>query len=474
MRTLYIKIFLWFWLAMVLVIATLVFSIGLTQSKVANAREEEMDRTLVPLLAERSAKIYEKQGRTALSADIANMHAPRGSQAYFFNEDAQEVLGQTLRSETNSMIQRARQTDDTQIEYRRGRRFVGQRTLGPSGKHYVLLLEMRPPVPPFLEGAPQIQALRLASVLVVAGLVCLWLARYITSPVTKLRETARQLAEGNLGARVGSAATRRRDELADLSRDFDNMAERIEALMSSQRRLISDISHELRSPLARLGVALGLAWRNATPEIEGSLERIERETDRLNELIGVLLRLARLESGAEQTNGETVNLEGLVQEVAADANFEAQSRNVFVRILRSEPCAIVGIQGALRSALENVVRNAVNYTAQGSEVEVRLDRIRDSGQDFATIQVRDHGEGVPEQFLESIFKPFYRVADARDRSSGGTGLGLTITEKIVHLHGGKVRAWNSEHGGLVIELRLPVTGVLASRPDSPPIPVQIN
>ena len=472
MRSLYAKIFLWFWLAMVLVIGTLVFSIGLTQSKATNAREEELDKMLVPLLAERCAKAYEEQGKTALSASLKALPPPRGSHAYFFGEDETEILGQAVPNETHAIIQRAMHTDNTQIEYGRGRRLVAQSVLRRTGKRYVLLLEVRPPLRPFLQGTHQMLAIRLASVLMVAALLCLWLARYTTAPVIKLRKITRQLAEGNLGARVGSAGVKRRDEIADLGRDFDNMAERLEALMLSQRRLMTDISHELRSPLARLSVALGLAWRNANPEIESSLEHIERETDRLNELIGALLSLARLESGTEPTNREAVNLEALTREVIDDANFEGQSRNVRVRISRCQACSISGIRGALRSALENVLRNAVNYTASGTEVEVVLDRIHDATEDFAVIQVRDHGNGVPEELLGSIFKPFYRVADARERSSGGTGLGLTITDRIVHLHGGTVRAWNSEHGGLIVELRLPLSGALSANTESLSVPLQ--
>jgi signal transduction histidine kinase len=470
-RSLYTKIFLWFWLAMVLVIGTLVFSIGLTQSKATNAREEEMGRMLVPLLAERCAKAYEEHGKTALSGSLKALPPPRGSHAYFFDEDETEILGQAVPNEIHAIIQRAMQSDDTQIEYGKGRRFVAQRALRRTGKRYVLLLDVRPPIRPFLQGTHQMQAIRLAAVLMVAALVCLWLARYITAPVIKLRKITRQLAEGNLGARVGSAGVKRRDEIADLGRDFDNMAERLEALMLSQRRLMTDISHELRSPLARLSVALGLAWRNANPEIESSLEHIERETDRLNELIGALLALVRLESGAAPTDRESVNLEALTREVIEDANFEAQSRNVGVRIARCQACSIPGIRGALRSALENVVRNAVNYTASGTEVEVTLDRIRDATGDYAVIQVRDHGIGVPEELLGSIFKPFFRVADARERSSGGTGLGLTITDRIVHLHGGTVKAWNSKDGGLVVELRMPLSGALAANAESLSIPL---
>jgi signal transduction histidine kinase len=472
MRSLYAKIFLWFWLAMVLVIGTLVFSIGLTQSKVTNAREEELDKMLVPLLAERCAKAYEEQGKTALSASLKTLPPPRWSHAYFFGEDAAEILGQAVPNEMRAIVQRAMHTDDTQIEYGRDRRLVAQSVLRGTGKRYVLLLEVRSPVRPFLQGTPRMLAIRLISVLMVAALLCLWLARYITAPVIKLRKITRQLAEGNLGARVGSAGVKRRDEIADLGRDFDNMAERLEGLMLSQRRLMTDISHELRSPLARLSVALGLAWRSANPEIESSLEHIERETDRLNELIGALLSLARLESGAEPANREAVNLEALTREVIDDANFEAQSRNVRVRMARCQTCSITGIRGALRSALENVLRNAVNYTAVGTEVEVTLDRIHDATESFAVIQVRDHGDGVPEELLGSIFKPFYRVADARERSSGGTGLGLTITDRIVHLHGGTVTAWNSKHGGLVVELRMPLTGALAGNAEALSVPLQ--
>jgi signal transduction histidine kinase len=470
MRSLYAKIVLWFWLAMVLVVATLVVGIDLTQSRVEKAYEEERDTILLPLLAERYAKVYEEQGTKAL----VPLQTPGVPHGYFLDEAGQDVLGQPVPRETRALIQRASQTDETQIEGEGGRHFAARRTTATSGKRYVLLLDLKPPLPPFLRDTSRIQVLRLASVLLMAGLVCLWLARYITAPVSKLRHIAKELAKGNLSARVGSAGAKRRDELGDLARDFDNMAEQIEDLMSSQQRLIRDISHELRSPLARLNVALGLARRNAGPEIEGSLDRIEREADRLNELIGVLLKLARLESGSEATNRETIDLEQVVREVTSDANFEAQSRNVTVRVVKAELCSIRGIREALRSALENVLRNAVNYTAEGTEVEVALDQIRDAGQDLALIQVRDHGEGIPEQLLQNIFKPFYRVADARERSSGGAGLGLTITERIVHLHGGSVEARNSAQGGLVVELRFPLTSDLASQPERDPIPLQAS
>jgi two-component system sensor histidine kinase CpxA len=285
--------------------------------------------------------------------------------------------------------------------------------------------------------------------------VCFWLARYITAPIVHLRAVTHRLATGDLSARVGGAAGNRADELAELSRDFDHMAEQIESLMFSQRRLLADISHELRSPLARLTVALGLTRLHANAESAGGLDRIELEAGRLNTLIGSLLRLARLETGSEALEGEAVVLDRVVADVAADADFEAQGRNRHVRVTQADGCTILGNRQLLRSAIENVIRNAVSYTAEGTEVQIALKKSSTNGTETALISVRDHGTGVPAESLGDIFMPFYRVGDARDRVSGGSGLGLSITERAVRLHGGTVRAENCKDGGLLIEMRLP-------------------
>jgi two-component system sensor histidine kinase CpxA len=251
---------------------------------------------------------------------------------------------------------------------------------------------------------------------------------------------------------------RRRDELADLGRDFDLMAERIESLVLSQRRLLGDISHELRSPLSRLNVALELARRHAGAEARAPLDRIERESARLNELIGQLLALARLESGDAARHDEPIDLALLVSEVAADADFEARSRNKAVLVVRSEECWTTGTAEFLHSAVENIVHNAVRYTEEGTTVEITLRRESEpAGKLWAVITVRDHGPGVPAAALADLFRPFYRVADARDRQSGVAGLGLAISERAVHSHGGTVTPAYESSGGLCVELRLPTT-----------------
>jgi two-component system sensor histidine kinase CpxA len=237
-----------------------------------------------------------------------------------------------------------------------------------------------------------------------------------------------------------------------LAADFDEMAEKIQSLVDSQRRLLGDISHELRSPLARLNVALELARQRSGAEATSALERIQLEAENLNEMIGQLLALTRLESGAEEIRKTKFDLAVLVRSITDDANFEAHGRNRNVKLESPERCPMVGNELLLRRAIENVIRNAVQYTAEGTEVEVGLAGVE---QDTAVITVRDHGAGVPENALAEIFRPFYRVDEARDRGAGGVGLGLAIADRAVLLHGGAVAATNAPEGGLLVKITLP-------------------
>jgi two-component system sensor histidine kinase CpxA len=247
----------------------------------------------------------------------------------------------------------------------------------------------------------------------------------------------------------------RRDELAELMRDFDRMAERIEGLVESQSRLLKDVSHELRSPLARLNVALGLAQQKAGPEVDGSLKRIELEADRLNQLIQRLLTISRLESGADGVHKTKLSLRELVEHVARDAEYETSGRVCKVSANPADESLVEGDPELLRSAIENVIRNATRYTAEGTVVEVRLERQTNERGAEAVIRVLDSGPGVPNEALEKIFQPFYRLDDARNRQTGGAGLGLSIADRAVRLHGGQLRASNRPEGGLEVEIRIP-------------------
>lgn len=299
-------------------------------------------------------------------------------------------------------------------------------------------------------------AYRLALVSIVSALISYFLARYLTAPTTILRRAAHRLASGDLAARVGPQMGRRRDELTDLGRDFDLMAARIEDLIRAQRHLLADISHELRSPLARLNVAVDLAMLDADDSMRAFLGRIERESGRLNALVGQLLTLSKLESGAAETPGEAVDLAKLVAEIVADANFEAHGQNRGVSLIWSQPCHVTGHANLLHSAIENVTRNALRFTPEGTEVEIELHTVRRNGGDAACVAVRDFGPGVPPEALDQLFRPFYRVEDARERSSGGVGLGLSIASRAAQFHGGEITAANAPSGGLVVEIFLPL------------------
>jgi signal transduction histidine kinase len=263
-----------------------------------------------------------------------------------------------------------------------------------------------------------------------------------------------RLSAGDLSARVGEPVDLRHDEIGQLARDFDAMASRLENLVGSQRRLLRDVSHELRSPLSRLTVALQLARDREGARAEEALDRIERETGRLDDLIGQLLLLERLEGSSPDTEQVYFDLCELLNEVVDDASFEASSTKRAVELLEGPPCPMQGHPTLIRSALDNVIRNAVRHTGGGTAVEVRIDRHEKA----AEITIRDHGPGVPEEHIESLFEPFSRVTDARERSTGGAGLGLAIARRAVEAHGGVIDARNHPDGGLEIAILLPLRG----------------
>ena len=284
-----------------------------------------------------------------------------------------------------------------------------------------------------------------------AGLVCYALAQYLSSPITKLRTATQKLADGDFETRVASEVGARRDELAYLAKDFDEMAERIDSLITSEKRLTQDISHELRSPLARMNVALELAKSKSNLETLPLIERLEIESERLNDLISQLLTLSKLETGSQTFDKMQINLTNLVEKVVSDTDFEARAHDKTVGFVSADQIKGFGNENLIRRAIENVLRNAVYYTKEKTAVEVSIKE--EDGN--AVIGIRDHGDGVPPADMEKLFSPFYRVEEARDRKSGGTGLGLAIAESAVKNHEGTIDAKNVENG-LLVTIKLPI------------------
>jgi two-component system sensor histidine kinase CpxA len=275
-------------------------------------------------------------------------------------------------------------------------------------------------------------------------ILCYVLARHLAEPVRQMQKTVERFGGGDFSVRVNS---RRRDELGDLARTVDRMAERIETLVRSQRRLLQDISHELRSPLARLGVAVELARGGG--DATTAFNRIEKEADRLNTLVGELIQVTRAEGDPAGLATEALRLDDLVRMIIDDAHIEAERRGIQIRTDIAD-AEMQGNPELLRRAIENIVRNAIRYSPEHGTVDVRLYRAGSA----LRVSVRDQGPGVPEESLAHIFDPFYRVEKDRGRTSGGVGLGLAIAKRAVELHHGQMRASNI-NPGLLVEIDFP-------------------
>ena len=278
------------------------------------------------------------------------------------------------------------------------------------------------------------------------------LAWYLSKPIRHLRGAFDAVAAGQLDTRIGPRMGQRRDEIADLGRDFDRMTQQLQILVGSQRRLLHDVSHELRSPLARLQAASGLA-RQQPEKLDASLDRIEREAGRLDELVGELLTLSRLEAGVSGTPTEEVDLVGLVRDVADDARFEAEASGRQVRFSGEGEFVVKARAELLHRAFENVIRNAVKFTREGTVVEVVV--AIPAARDRMTVTVADGGPGVPESDLQTVFDPFFR--SGTDAKTAGFGLGLAIARRAIEMHGGTIRAMNRDGGGLCVEVVLPTS-----------------
>lgn len=299
--------------------------------------------------------------------------------------------------------------------------------------------------------------------IVIGGLTTFALVLLFTQPVVQLRKAARELAMGKLDARVKAPSSQSRifagDEFAAMMHDFNHMAERLESLVDAQKLLLRDVSHELRSPLARLSVALELAREDAGPEMKSHLDRIERETEKLNLLIGQLLTLSSMEALERQKNFQPVSLNQLIERMVPDAQFEARQRQCSVVFHSNIECTVRGNEELLYRAIENVVRNAIRYTAGGTEVEIELASAKANGSENVMISVSDRGPGIPPDQLKSVFHPFRRVDSARSPDTGGFGVGLAIADRAIRLHHGEVAASAREGGGAVISMTLPAIKV---------------
>jgi len=424
------------------------------------------NRPLFASYASAAVSVYEYGGSRALLEWLTRLEDERNIHMYLLDRSGNDVLNRDLPPDIITAIKsRGTWRDslptplDKQGKPKLKEKIIFTQVLSQQGNPYILVTALPPPSNSRVSvDTAQTLGLRLFVAIGIGGLICVWITWYLTRPVSKLRQATQEWSTGNLAARVGSELGNRQGEIPALARDLDKMAERLQNLIDSQKRLLSDVSHELRTPLARLQIALGLARQRNGNVMQHELDRIELEAERLNEMIGQILSLVRLDSLAQIEDKEEVDIIELINSAISNAEFEQMNNSKQLQLNQGHFSGkLLANANLLYSALENVIRNALRYTPENSRVIIDVNA---SGQDQLKITVRDFGAGVPEPMLTKLFEPFFRVADARERNTGGYGLGLAIVKRAIELHDGKVYANNAADGGLIITILLPLTPFL--------------
>jgi signal transduction histidine kinase len=339
---------------------------------------------------------------------------------------------------------------------------VASRDQAGTGAPIVVLSSARWPAERLIRTDPAGVAFWVGCGLLLTALAGGLVATWFTRPILRLRASVTHFAAGELDSRPPQRLQSRRDELGDLARDLARMEDRIATLVNAQRELLDDVAHELRSPLARMNIAVELAERthdqSKSPDSDESgrlLARIRRESERLADMIDRLLQLSSLEHQIDDHERTAIDLSRLTREVVDDCNFEARAADRIVNILADQDVRVLGNEDMLRTAIENIVRNAMRYTPAGQSVDVSLCSAADQ-RDRVLITIRDHGRGVSEDALPKLFQPFYRVESDRNAESGGAGLGLALADRAVRAHAGTITARNHADGGLEFIIDLPI------------------
>lgn len=441
------KIFLWFWLTMMAMLVTLFLAFAVTVDPSQFLSERQALIRELETAADKMALI------TRQTAHLPIPHFP-GSGYYLFDQ-AGNILGSAMITEELITAYNAtRERTSATIRFQSGVVVVGPQHVTLNNAPFELYLTKEIPVLVHWRVRHAIASHWHLVILAlgVSFLLSVLLAQYLVGPVRNLQRASRKLARGHLDARVDSNVTRRRDELGELARDFDHMAEQVGSLMLTKERLLLDVSHELRSPLTRLQIALALA-RRKIPEALAEHDRIEREIGRLDQLIGQIIGFSRMQHRMANIPRQAVVLERMLSKLVDDGNFEARARGkavVFKTRVR-EKIELIAVPEFLAGGIENIIRNGIRFTPEETAVEVTLNREHNS----AVIHIRDYGPGVPEDALTDLFEPFFRVDETRGKENNGTGLGMAIASTAVTQHSGTIVAQNA-HPGLLVTISLPL------------------
>ena len=448
-RRLFWKMFISFWIAQTAFFVYLGFRTHQLTKSSGPLWLISAQRTL-PLVADSAVARFEAGGEPELKQELARRSDTERIKMWLVDATGKDLNGSTLPARVLDAARQATPFGHPAVHVGDNSTLVSVRVHGQHGDY---TLVARYDTVPLLRGEGLFRLFAISTIL--ASITCFLLAHYLSKPIWQLRLATQRLASGDLDARAGEKLGTRSDEIADLVRDFDSMADRIRDLLENQKRLLSDISHELRSPLARLRVALALARRREDESQRLSHERIETEVERLDGMIGRILMLSRLESGEVELRTAEVDLNGLVEDIIEDARFEGERTGHSIEFTADKHFQVKANEELLRSAIENVVRNGLYYTSGKEPMHVSLS----SSENGAVLQVRDNGPGVPPETLAHLFRAFYRVDNSRVSRTGGTGLGLAIAERAIKAHGGTITARNATPHGLIVEIKIPASVV---------------
>jgi two-component system, OmpR family, sensor histidine kinase CpxA len=449
MHRLFWKIFFCFWATVVAIAMAIAATFALNPQR-SSSPWHEMMLGMARYSGMSVIEEAELHSAGAASTYIENLGRHAHTRACLVDEDTGNEIADDGCALFMKEISMVRSTSKAQINYKDRIARVALPLESSSGKKYIYATEIPAGTSGISKGAI---VTRISLAIFVSFCICYGLTKYLTDPILRLREASHRLASGDLSSRTAKGLERRSDELGFLVRDFNTMAERIEDLISRQRQLIYDISHELRSPLARLSVALDLARERKGDD--SAFTQAECDLERMNEMIGRMLTVAKLDTSPPEVQMMRIDIGELVLQVAHSAEFELRERKNAVRVTFNQQFFVHGNAELLHSAIENVIRNAIRYSPPDTPVDIGLKHVEREEKALVQLSVRDYGSGIAESELSNIFRPFYRVGTDRDRQSGGVGLGLAIADRVVRLHGGTISAGNVSSGGLCVDIFLP-------------------
>ena len=435
-----------FWLTLVLVVLSMVLIF------IAQKDNEHTMQSMPPI------KTSETLTLKLLSKDYQDVaqwfkeQDPRDTHRIFVTNEGQEILARVLPRSLQRINDRLSSTHPFIHRKRQGQILVGRYLLLPDGHNVNILIRSRDHKPPMHSIVAEQWLGFVISAILISGLISYLLALYIIKPITVLRKATQKLASGDLSIRVQDDMKGRHGEISLLAHDFDHMADRLEKTISSHKHLIQDISHELRSPVARLQLALELCKKRlniADDQID--IARIEKECEQLNAIINTLLNLPAYELDPSLAFQGNVNITQLLTHICDDLNFSHPTSQLALSINTTENLSLMANEQLLRSAIENVLKNAQYYHQGEKPIDVTIALEKNT----IIIRCCDQGPGVSREKLEEIFKPFYRISEARERTSGGHGLGLAISKRAIELHNGKIFAQPQQPRGLCVVISLP-------------------